>query len=512
MLNVSRLTIRTTQDGFTLVDDLSFTLNAGESFAIIGSEGAGKSTLLQAIHRCPTPHVDITGDIRSHGKTAYLEQDVLATWRHETLLDFFVKTTPDEIPPPEAFERLADMKRRLNEVGFPDASYDETRRLESYSGGEIVKLAVAKLLLSDADIFLLDEPTNDLDFETIVFLEDFIVSTDKAVLFISHDEALLEATATGIIHLRRIMKRTRAETAFLKCDYASYVERFESDLARQETLARKERAEHRKKVERFRRIYQKVEHRQNQAVRDPETARLLKKKIKSLKSTEKRYEKEKEGFIPIPEREEPVDLRFDPSLAFPKGKSVFELSLATLERGGKTLSKNIELSVKGPEKIAIIGKNGVGKTTLLHAVHEHLKTRPGIRAGLMMQHYEDLAPHASALTFLIGADADRQEEARVRKMMGALAFERNEMEQSPHDLSGGQKAKLCLLKMVLESNNVLLLDEPTRNLSPLSAPQIHRLLERFGGAIVCVTHDRRFIDNVFDTLYELTPAGLHKRA
>lgn len=512
MLEVNNLSIKRIENDQELIKDLSFTLNQGDKVAIIGHEGNGKSTLLKAIYdRSLIPYVDIKGSIVVKGKIAYLEQEIAKRWANVLVYDYFLKPTPEDEIQLEDYERLTHLDRYLNRVKFPIEALDEDKTIHQFSGGEVVKLGIVKLLLLEPDIFLLDEPTNDLDFETILFLEDFIQTEERPILFVSHDEALLENTTNGIIHLILKHKRAFAQSFFEKMGYEEYKETRALSLEKENRIARKQRKDYKEKMERFRQIYQKVEHQQNQAVRNPSLGRLLKKKMHSIKSMGKRIEREKEEFLDIPEQEEAIELFFPDHIAIPNGKMVLDLNLDVLSIEGRELSRDIKLMVKGQTKLAIIGRNGTGKSTLLQKIYVDLKDRTDLSVGYMSQKYEELNGSLTALKFLMDEMSEDQ-ESRIRKMFGALHFTREEMVYPTTMLSGGQKAKLILLKMVLRENNVLLLDEPTRNLSPLSAPEIHELLLEFKGCVICVTHDRKFIENVFDEVYELTKEGLHKKA
>jgi len=510
MLELRNLSIRLKKTGFELVKELSITLNRGDKVAVIGHEGTGKSTLLKALlDRDLQTHVDVFGEMRCRGTIGYLEQDLGKTWNQCRIQDYFVKDTPDGPIRYERYENLKHLSEVFERLGFSEKSYHDNKTLSQFSGGELVKLNLAKLLIQDVDVFLLDEPTNDLDFETILFLESFIQTENRPILFVSHDEKLLENTANGIVHLQRVQKRTKAKTYSEWCGYQEYrdlrLRVYRSKLMQ----ARKQRSDYKKKMERFRQIYQKVAHEQDQTVRNPSKARLLKKKIKHMKSIEKNIEREKDRFIPIPEKEDHIDIFFSDSVSIPKGKRVIDYRRKELKRDNRVLSKDIELSIVGPEKVAIIGKNGVGKSTLMADLYEELKTRDDISVAYMPQDYEDLNEDVPVLEFL-NADYDRKKEAKARKMLGALAFEREEMTVSTRSLSGGQRAKLYFLKMILDENDVLLLDEPTRNLSPLSAPEVHEMLLNFKGAIIAITHDRTFIENVIDTLYSLDETTFSK--
>lgn len=511
MLEIKNLSIKKKQEERGLINNLSFVLNAGDKYAVIGLEGNGKSTLLKAIMGYELSYVDISGTINiNQSRLGYLPQTLSPQWRDELVIDYLLKNHIDDIPDAETYRMFALIDRTLEYVKFDHKLFDESKKISEYSGGEIVKLGLVKILMRNPDILLLDEPTNDLDLETIFFLEDFIQNESRPILFISHDEILLENTANGIIHLVQIHKKQIAMSYFEKCGYEEYKEKRNLAMISQEMIARKQRSDFKRKMEKFMQVYQKVEHQQNQAVRNPALGRLLAKKMKSLKSTENRFQKEKEEFIDIPEYEESIDLFFDDSVSLPNNRVVIDYHKDTLKVEGRILSKDIRLLLKGPAKICIIGKNGCGKTTLLKDVLKNILEKPNLKIGYMAQDYdEQIDIEKNALSVIIDP-RDKKKQAHVRKMMGALQFTREEMLYKWKRLSGGQKAKLLLLKMVYEGNNVLILDEPTRNLSPLSIPIIHQLLLSYKGAIICVSHDRSFIENVFDDIYVLDSKGLNK--
>ena len=508
MLSVNQLTIDLIKSGHRLVNNLSFTLNEGDKIAIIGHEGTGKSTLIKLLSsHTDLSHAEYFGTILKQGTSGYLDQDTKALWRDTLTHDFFIRDNPQDPPNTNRYESLKRLPKVLAKMDFPMERFDDDKRIGEYSGGEVIKLALAKLLIEEHDMLFLDEPSNDLDFETVVFLEQFIKNSSTPIVYISHDERLLENTANAIIHLQRIKKRTDALSHFERLSYSEYRHQRLSEYQSKLMQAKKERSDYKKKMEKFRQIYQKVEHLQNETVRNPSAARLLKKKIRHLKSMEGRFEKEKTQFTEIPEAEESIDIRFD-SVDFPKGKVLLDLKLPKLLRNGMVLSEKVNLTLKGPVKIAIVGRNGIGKTTLLEMIHRTLKADASMRVGLMPQDYMESNDNRDVLTFF-GASTDRKKEADVRKVLGALAFEREEMLKQVKNLSGGQKAKLHLLRMIMDRCNVLLLDEPTRNLSPLSLPKVREVLDVYNGAIIAITHDRIFIEEVFDSIYLLDEKGLH---
>ncbi len=511
MLEIKNLSITKKKEERELIDNLSFVLNKGDKYAIIGLEGNGKSTLLKAIMGYDLTYVNIRGSINlNNHKIGYLPQIIKDKWAEVNVLDFLLKEEVDSEIESFAYSYLAELDRTLEYVHFDHTLFNDEKTLNEFSGGEIVKLGLCKILLRSPDILLLDEPTNDLDLNTILFLEDFIKNEERPILYISHDEKLLENTADGIIHLVQIHKKKKAQTFFEKCGYLEYKTKRNLALISQEMIARKQRSDFKNKMEKYRQVYQKVEYLQNQAVRAPEMGRLLAKKIKSMKSTEKRFQKEKENFLDVPEWEEAIDLFFDNNVSIPNNRTVLDLHLDGLIVDGRKLTERIDLLLKGPVKICIIGDNGCGKTTLLRNIYQDIKNKENLNVGYMAQNYDELInPSLNALEVIIDP-RDKIKQAEIRKMMGALQFTSEEMLYQWKSLSGGQKAKLLLLKMVYEQHNVLILDEPTRNLSPLSIPIIHQMLIDFNGAIICVSHDRSFIENVFDDIYVMNKEGLKK--
>lgn len=186
---------------------------------------------------------------------------------------------------------------------------------------------------------------------------------------------------------------------------------------------------------------------------------------------------------------------------------VLNFKIDELRVGDKNLSQNIDLKVVGPEKICIIGKNGAGKTSLLKKIYEDFQ-KSKLKIGYMPQNYfEHIKDSETPISYLAKQDS-KNEKTRVSNLLGSLNFAREEMERSLKSLSGGQKAKVFFAKMNMDGAEVLILDEPTRNLSPLSQPEIIASLKAYNGAIIAVSHDRDFIEEVFDKVYVLDSSGL----
>ena len=175
----------------------------------------------------------------------------------------------------------------------------------------------------------------------------------------------------------------------------------------------------------------------------------------------------------------------------------------------RVLAENIFLRVRGPEKVCIIGANGTGKTTLLRNIKDELLVRKDINAVYMPQNYEELLELEQTPVDYLAEKGDKEELTRIRTFLGALKYTADEMSHPIAELSGGQKAKILLLKMSMSGANVLILDEPTRNFSPLSGPVIRKMLVAFPGTIISISHDRKYIDEVCDCVYRLTEEGLN---
>lgn len=234
---------------------------------------------------------------------------------------------------------------------------------------------------------------------------------------------------------------------------------------------------------------------------------------------ENRYEREDADLTEMPEKEEAIFFKLgDKNTTIPAGKTVIEYELARLTApktddgaAERVLSENIFLRIRGAEKICIVGANGAGKTTLIRKIAEELLNRKDLNAIYMPQNYEELLDLSQTPVAYLDTTGDKEERTRIRTYLGSLKYTADEMDHPIRELSGGQKAKVLLLKMSLSGANVLILDEPTRNFSPLSGPVIRRLMKEYGGAIISISHDRKFITEVCDTVYELTKNGLSKK-
>ncbi len=509
MIQLNNVDIDLISNGRSLIRGLSFTLNKEDRAVIIGEEGNGKSTLLKLIYdpALIEEHAVYRGTITTGGhRLGYLPQDMAVSDRSLPIYMYMEQHAALSSREPKNVAHIC-AKLGLS----PELLWDE-REAGTLSGGEKVKLRLAAILLNEPDMLLLDEPTNDIDIETLEWLEDFINHFEGGVLFVSHDETLIENTANTVIHIEHVHHKKVARHTVARLPYREYLARRTGIMQHQEQIARKEAAEQRKKEERWREIYEKVDREQRNISRgDPSGGRLLKKKMHSVISQGKRIERERESLTDLPVTEWQIFLDLPP-VELPARKEILRLSLPVLSSpDGRTLAENISLSVNAADHLGLIGPNGAGKTTLLRLIAEELEGRSDIRLFYMPQNYEELLAGFATPTDFLAPSGEKEAATRARTYLGSVRFTADEAMQPVSMLSGGQKAKLMFVKMAMEGYNVLLLDEPTRNFSPLSAPVIRGILADFGGCIISVTHDRKYLSEVCDRVFELCPDGLLPR-
>ena len=317
MIQVKKLTITHKKDLQTIIEDFSFALQPGDKAAIIGEEGNGKSTLLKLIvdEALVEDYAVWEGEIiRGKDKIGYLAQELSESEKCLSVYEYcsgelaFFDLLPKE---------LAQIAAK---VGLSQDIFYSDQEVGTLSGGEKVKLQLARILMGRPDALLLDEPSNDLDVETIEWLEEYVNSCSLPILYISHDEEFLRGTANRIIHLERVRRKTVPRHTVARMGYDEYVKTRLHNLEHQEQVARSEQREYEKQQEKFRKIAQKVNQMQENISRqDPHGGRLLKKKMHAVKSMERRFEKEFEDMTEVPDTEDTMFIKFGERAVMPSG-------------------------------------------------------------------------------------------------------------------------------------------------------------------------------------------------
>ena len=532
MFQIKNVTLTHKKDLRIILENFSLVLNDGDRAVMIGEEGNGKSTLMKWIYdpELVEDYIEYSGEKVINGeRLGYLPQELPEQEKNKTVCEYFMETADFLDKTPKELSKLA------NDFHVEPEFYYRDQMMQTLSGGERVKAQMMRILIEEPTILLLDEPSNDIDIETLEWMESFINSWKHAVLFISHDETLIEHTANRVIHFEQIRRKTKCRHTVANVPYRTYVEERLNAFEKQEQIALGERREKKIRDEKLRRMEQSVgasldniSHAERDAI-----GRLLKKKMKNVKAMEKRFEREDEEMTEMPEQEEAIFFKLgDEKSKIPSGKWVLQYeaeNLLTLD-DSRILAKGIELKIRGSEKIGIIGTNGCGKSTFITKIAEELLSREDIRAEYMPQNYEvlldlDMTPVDFLEKALISKGLDngqstnkdvydrnvpggKEDRTRIRTYLGALKYTADERDHPIRELSGGQKAKVLLLKLSMSGANVLILDEPTRNFSPLSGPVIRKMLKEFPGAVISVSHDRKYLDEVCDKIYRLTENGL----
>ena len=505
MLQIKNLGINLIKDDRDLLKDFDLALNPGDKVGLIGEEGNGKSILLKTITRRKSveKYANISGQIHKKDEIiGYLPQSL-----DDNLLDLTVANYMNQVLDMSLLD-YNKLYKYLDQFSLDEDLVFGKLKLGDLSGGERIKVLLLFELLKEPTIFLFDEPTNDLDYKSASFITKLMKDMKIPLIFVSHDPELLKNVANRIIHLEQVHRRQIPRHTVFNGPYDIYAKERENQIRIQNARANKDREEFAKKAEKYRKVYDSVNHAINATKNDIE-GKNLKDKMSSVKSLGRRLDKEKENLTQRPDIEDAIGIFFDDSIEIANSKVVLDFKLDKLLAGEKILSYNIDLKIIGPEKICIVGKNGVGKTTLLKEIYKCLE-KSKLKIGYMPQDYFDYLKDFETPISYLAKDSSKDEKTRVSNLLGSLNFSREEMERSLKSLSGGQKAKVFFAKMNMDGAEVLVLDEPTRNLSPLSQPEIIESLKSYKGAIIAVSHNRDFIKEVFDQVYNLDFSGLNE--
>lgn len=505
MLQIKNLDINLIKDDRKLFENFDLALNPGDKVGLIGEEGNGKSILLKALVDKVevSKYCQIRGEIHKKDEIiGYLPQSLDEKYLDMEVASYMGRIIDINLLDYNKFYRYLDKFELGEDLIFGNM------KLRDLSGGERVKIILLFEILKDPTLFLFDEPSNDLDYDSLNLLSKIMKKMEIPLIFVSHDPALLRDVANRIVHLEQVHRRQAPRHTIFNGPYDIYIGDRENQLRIQGIRAKKEREEFDKKAARYRKVYDSVNHAINATKNDIE-GKNLKDKMASVKALGKRLNKEREKITLRPDVEDAIGIFFDDKIEIPKSKELLDFRLDELRVGDKKLSENIEVKVIGPEKICLVGKNGAGKTSLLKEIYRELRNSK-LKVAYMPQDYSTYLKDTETAISFLARTGSKEEKTRVANLLGSLNFTRQEMERSLKSLSGGQKAKVFFAKMNMDRAEVLILDEPTRNLSPTSQPEIIESLKSYKGAIIAVSHDRDFIRKVFDRVYELDSKGLRQ--
>lgn len=452
--------------GRELFDDVSLTLQAGERVAIVGPNGAGKSTLLKIILGHETPDAGGVTFIRGT-RVGYLPQEAEAAG-NETVLDI---TVPHDHEYDGQF--VAKAKQILASLGFKQADFNRPAR--ELSGGWVMRAHLARLLTQEPDLLMLDEPTNHLDLETLLWFQDYLRSYPGAILLISHDREFLNRLCTHIAELRaaRILRYTGNYDAYLEQRASAEATMAATALAQQREIDRLQLF-----VDRF---------------------RAKNTKAAQAQSKMKQIERLKEEMVSAPSGPDAtVGFRFPQPQR--SGQRAITLEKVKFGYTEKLIYDNLDFECERGQRIVLVGPNGAGKSTLLKLLAEVLKPQAGerrlghnVKHGYFAQHRAQmLNPKRTVLEEALDTPQRITEQA-VRNILGSFLFRGDDVFKPVSVLSGGEKSRLALVKILLDPPNLLLMDEPTTHLDLASVDALIEALKQYEGTLIFISHDVHFI-------------------
>lgn len=480
MISVEHLSIEFSSR--PILDDISFLINKKDRIALVGKNGAGKTTLLRLIAGEYTP---TAGTItRDSGLTiGYLPQVMLftdeRTLREEVMSIYTTTNAEDMLDSGSEARFIAEMDRTIIGLGFERKDFN--RPCSEFSGGWRMRIELAKILLRHPDLLLLDEPTNHLDIESIRWLEDFLVSSQSTLLLVSHDRAFIDNVTNRTIEI------TLGRIYDYNVPYSKFI------------ILRQER--HEQQV----RAYQN----QQKMIKDTEDFierfRYKATKAVQVQSRIKQLERLDRLEVDIEDTSR-LNLRFPPA---PRSGD-FPVITEDLRKdfGQKTIFHDVNLTIRRGEKVAFVGKNGEGKTTLVRCImgqldyYGTLKIGHNVRIGYFAQNQASLLDGEMTVFDTIDRVAVGDIRTKIRDILGAFMFGGENSEKKVKVLSGGERSRLAMIKLLLEPCNLLILDEPTNHLDMQSKDVLKAALQDFNGTLICVSHDRDFLDGLVEKVYE----------
>lgn len=494
----------------TLFKNVNFSIDANARIGLIGPNGVGKTTLLkimtgeeEATHGDFTinKNIDVgyiaqenglnesktiweemlsvfTSLINMSKKITSLQQDIAANPKQNDLLKQYDQLQFN-FEQQGGYTYQADIKSILNGFNFPEETW--SKKITSLSGGEKTRLSFVKLLLRKPALLLLDEPTNYLDLDTLDWLESYLKNYSGAILVVSHDQYFLDNLATQIFELQF------SKLTVFKGNYSAYVaERQLRDRQQEEAY----------------------EKQQEQIKKDEEFIQINIVRAKTTKRAQSRRKQlEKMERITPPKHKNKVRINFQSER--PSGKEVLILRDLTIGYPTKTMVYNISLQINKGDRVAVIGQNGIGKSTLLKTVMKELKPKKGsvkYGASLDIGYYDQELQGLDPTKTVIDTVWDRHKtmpEKDVRSILASFLFTAKDIDKTVGQLSGGQKARLTLTVLSLEHNNFLLMDEPTNHLDLEAKEVLEKALQDFDGTLLFVSHDRYFINQLANKIVEI---------
>lgn len=489
----------------TVFQDISFIIHENDRIGIIGVNGTGKTTLLDVI----SEKIGFDGDVSpfskpNHYKIAYLTQNpqfqedksVLETVlssdlpemtvirEYETLMSSYTEQEQErleslisEMDRLDAWSVESDVKTVLSRLGIVELN----QKVSQLSGGMRRRVQLAQVLLGNSDLLLLDEPTNHLDIETIAWLTNYLKTSKKTVLFITHDRYFLDSIATRIFELDRAMLRE------YQGNYQDYVRQKAEQNERDAASFHKKKQLYKQELAWMRT--------QPQARATKQQARI------------NRFNVLKED-LSLTNTKEELDINFETSRI---GKKVIQFeNVSFAYTSDKPLIQDFNIIIQNKDRIGIIGDNGVGKSTLMHLINGELKPDTGkvdigdtIKVGYFSQQIKDMDGSKRVISYLQEV-ADEVKTSHgttsISELLEQFLFPRSSHGSLIAKLSGGEKKRLYLLKILLEKPNVLLLDEPTNDLDIATLTVLENFLSTFNGPVITVSHDRYFLDKVANKL------------
>ena len=513
MVSINNLTVEFV--GKTLFDSISFTVDKGNRIGLVGRNGAGKSTLLKIISKkqeSTSGNVIVLGDVR----VGYLEQDidfidgftvkqeaekafselkdledkveeinVQLTERTDYESDAYMQLIHDLNDYHDKIELLGgnsiqgDIEKVLKGLGFKGDDFE--RQSNEFSGGWRMRIELAKLLLSKPDVLLLDEPTNHLDIDSIMWLESFLQNYNGSVVLVSHDKMFLDnvCNRTIEISLGKIFDYKASYSKYLHLREERYEKQIQSKINQDKEIKHTEDL-----IEKFRYKASKASFAQS-----------------LIKKLDKMDRIEVEGF-----ENQSMKLKF--AVGQPSGKVVCEATDLSKSYDDNLVLNNINFLIERGSKIAFVGQNGQGKTTLARMINNELKYDGELKIGhnvdigYFAQNQSGLFDDNITVLQTLEDAADENSRTKVRDILGAFLFKGEDVDKKVKVLSGGERGRLSLAKLLLRPHNVLILDEPTNHLDMNSKEVLKDALKSYTGTLILVSHDRDFLQGLSDTVYE----------